>query len=142
MRLDHVSYVTSRDQLASVVQRHGARLASTFVDGGIHPRFGTRNFTLPLQNCHYLEVVCPLDHPSTDGKAIAKIVKVEITGDESRIEEWLGSELREAVGSDVEVEWVSADVNDGDSGIVTVHVMTTNWYYVVGLTFQLNIKER
>ena len=40
-----------------------------------------------------------LDHPSTDGKAIAKIVKVE-------------------------VEWVSTSVNDGDSGIVTVHVMT------------------
>ena len=177
------------------------------MDGGIHPRFGTRNFTLPLQNNHYLEVVCPLDHPSsdstpfdkavsqraaegggwltwvvvvdnvsmiekrlgraagaghrikpdgkdlvwkqigvlgtledkqlpffiewlsldhpsTDGKAIAKIVKVEISGDEPRIEEWLGSELREAIGSDVEVEWVEASVNDGDSGIVAVHVMT------------------
>jgi hypothetical protein len=39
-----------------------------------------------------------------DGKAIAKIVKVEIAGDESRIEELLGSELRAAIGSDVEVE--------------------------------------
>ena len=55
---------------------------------------------------------------------MAKIVKVEIAGDESRIEEWLGSELRAAIGSDVEDEWVSADVNDGDSGIVAVHVMT------------------
>ena len=64
------------------------------------------------------------DHLSTDGKAIAKIVKVEIAGDESRIEEWLGSELRAAIGSDVEVEWVSASANDGDSGIVAVHVMT------------------
>ena len=64
------------------------------------------------------------DHLSTDGKAIAKIVKVEIAGDESRIEEWLGSELRAAIGSDVEVEWDSASANDGDSGIVAVHVMT------------------
>jgi hypothetical protein len=35
MRLDHVSYVTSHDQLADTVQRLGARLSSTFVDGGI-----------------------------------------------------------------------------------------------------------
>ena len=63
MRLDHVSYVTSHDQLADTVQRLGARLGSTFVDGGVHPRFGTRNFTMPLQNGQYIEVVCPLDHP-------------------------------------------------------------------------------
>jgi hypothetical protein len=41
MRLDHVSYVTSHDQLADTVQRLGSRLGTTFVDGGIHPRFGT-----------------------------------------------------------------------------------------------------
>ena len=34
MRLDHVSYVTSHDQLADTVQRLGSRLGSTFVDGG------------------------------------------------------------------------------------------------------------
>jgi hypothetical protein len=34
-----------------------------------------------------------LDHPSTDGKAIAKIVKIEIAGREPCIEEWLVSEL-------------------------------------------------
>ena len=66
MRLDHVSYVTSHDQLADTVQRLGARLGSTFVDGGVHPRFGTRNFTMPLQNGQYIEVVCPLDHPATE----------------------------------------------------------------------------
>ena len=76
MRLDHVSYVTSHDQLADTVQRLGARLGSTFVDGGVHPRFGTRNFTMPLQNGQYIEVVCPLDHPATEqtpwGKAVSK----------------------------------------------------------------------
>jgi hypothetical protein len=181
MRSDLSLFVVSPDRLDDTFQRLGSRLGSTFVDGGIHPRFGTRNFTLPLQNGHYLEVVCPLDHPSsdstpfgkavsqraavdghrtkpdgkdlawkqigvlgtledkqlpffiewlsldhpsTDGKAIAKIVKVEIAGDESRIEELLGSELRTAIGSDVEVEWASKSANDGDSGIVAVHVMT------------------
>ncbi len=76
MRLDHVSYVTSHDQLADTVQRLGARLGSTFVDGGIHPRFGTRNFTAALKNGQYIEVVCPLDHPATEqtpwGMAVSK----------------------------------------------------------------------
>ena len=76
MRLDHVSYVTSHDQLADTVQRLGSRLGTTFVDGGIHPRFGTRNFTAPLLDGKYLEVVCPLDHPATEqtpwGKAVSK----------------------------------------------------------------------
>jgi hypothetical protein len=76
MRLDHVSYVTSHDQLSDTVQRLGSRLGSTFVDGGIHPRFGTRNFTCALKNGQYIEVVCPLDHPATEqtpwGKAVSK----------------------------------------------------------------------
>jgi len=200
MRLDHVSYVTSHDQLADTVQRLGSRLGTTFVDGGVHPRFGTRNFTAPLLNGQYIEVVCPLDHPasdsspfgkavskraaegggwltwvvavedlaavetrlgrpavdghrtkpdgidlnwkqigvlgtledrqmpffvqwiknhhpSTDGKAVAKIVKIEIAGDESTIAEWLGSDVKKAVGSGIEIEWVSNEANDGESGI-------------------------
>ena len=76
MRLDHVSYVTSHNQLADTVQRLGSRLGSAFVDGGIHPRFGTRNFTCALKNGQYIEVVCPLDHPATEqtpwGKAVSK----------------------------------------------------------------------
>ncbi len=209
MRLDHVSYVTSHDQLADTVQRLGSRLGSTFVDGGVHPRFGTRNFTLPLQNGHYIEVVCPLDHPasdaspfgkavsrraaegggwltwvvavdnvaaiesrlgrpavdghrtkpdgtdirwkqigvlgtledrqlpffiewienhhpSTDGKAVATIVKVEIAGDEATISNYLGSDTAQALGDNVEVEWLSPADNDGDNGIVAVHLNTPN----------------
>jgi hypothetical protein len=61
-------------------------------------------------------------HPSTDGKAVAKILKIEIVGDESAISEWLGSEVKAAVGSGIEIEWVSVDSNDGDSGLVAVHI--------------------
>jgi hypothetical protein len=68
--------VTSHDQLADTVQRLGSRIGTTFVDGGIHPRFGTRNFTAPLLGGQYIEVVCPLDHPATEqtpwGKAVAQ----------------------------------------------------------------------
>ena len=207
MRLDHVSYVTSHDQLADTVQRLGARLGSAFIDGGVHPRFGTRNFTLPLQNGRYLEVVCPLDHPatdsspfgkavsrraaegggwltwvlasddlsdiekklgreateghrkkpngndlswkqigiiellenrqlpffikwltldhpSTDGKAVSKITKLEIAGDKNALTNWVGSDLQKVIGSDIEVTWVDPAKNDGEEGIVAVYLQT------------------
>lgn len=76
MRLDHISYVTQHDQLADTVQRLGSSTSSTFVDGGVHPRFGTRNFTAALKNGQYIEVVCPLNHPASEmtpwGKAVAR----------------------------------------------------------------------
>jgi len=104
MRLDHISYVTSHEQLSDTVQRLGSRLGSTFVDGGVHPRFGTRNFTMPLLSGQYLEVVCPLDHPATEsspfGKAVSQranegggwLTWVLSTDDISPIEERIGRE--------------------------------------------------
>jgi hypothetical protein len=79
--IDHVSYITLRDQLVDTFQRLGARLGSTFIDGGTHPRFGTCNFTLPLRNGRYLEVVCPLDHPSSDSTPFGKAVSQRATED-------------------------------------------------------------
>ena len=209
MRLDHVSYVTSHDQLADTVQRLGSRLGTTFVDGGVHPRFGTRNFTAPLLNGQYIEVVCPLDHPasdsspfgkavskraaegggwltwvvavedlaavetrlgrpavdghrtkpdgtdlswkqigvlgtledrqmpffvqwiknhhpSTDGKTVAQIVKIEIVGEEASISEWLGANVKAAIGSGIEVDWLNPAENEGETGIIAVHLSTPN----------------
>ena len=207
-RLDHLSYATSYDQLVDVVQRIGSRIGSAFVDGGIHPRFGTRNFTMPLKNGHYLEVVYPLDHPaaeesafgkavskranqgggwmtwvvatddispveerlgrssiegsrklpdgselkwkqlgvmgtiedsqlpffiewkstehpSNDGKAIAEILRIEIAGDESKIQEWLGSDPKRAF-KDVEVVYRDSKDFDGETGIVSVVISGPN----------------
>ena len=75
MRLDHVSYVASHDQISDVVNRIGSQIGTAFVDGGIHPKFGTRNFTAPLLNGQYIEVVCPLDHPATDATPFGNAVK-------------------------------------------------------------------
>jgi hypothetical protein len=75
MRLDHVSYVASHDQISDVVNRIGSQIGTAFVDGGIHPKFGTRNFTAPLLNGQYIEVVCPMDHPATDTTPFGKAVK-------------------------------------------------------------------
>lgn len=82
MQLDHVSYATSHDTVIDVVQRIGSQLGASFIDGGIHPQFGTRNFILPLQNSQYIEVVCPLDHPAADKTPFGQLVtkKAEVGG--------------------------------------------------------------
>ena len=56
MRLDHLSYAAGPDGLASTAQRIGALLGRSFVDGGVHPRFGTRNMTLALAGGTYVSI--------------------------------------------------------------------------------------
>jgi hypothetical protein len=65
------------------------------------------------------------DHPSTAGKAVAEIVKIEISGDEKTIEEWLGSDLSKAFDG-VEIQWIDTAANDGETGLVAVHLATPN----------------
>jgi len=73
MRSDLSLFVVSPDRLEDTFQHLGSRLGSTFIGGGIYPLISTRNFTLPLQNGHYLAVVCPLDHPSSDSTPFGKL---------------------------------------------------------------------
>ena len=75
MRLDHVSYAASHDQISDVVNRIGSQIGTAFIDGGIHQKFGTRNFTAPLLNGQYIEVVCSLDHPATELTPFGRAVK-------------------------------------------------------------------
>lgn len=86
MRLDHLSYAAPTDHLADVVQRLGSRLGASFADGGVHPRFGTRNFVLPLAGGSYLEVVSALDHPAADSAPFGRAVKQRCTNGGG----WLG----------------------------------------------------
>ncbi len=75
VRLDHVSYATTHDELGDAVQRLGAALGASFADGGRHPRFGTQNFVLPLQGGTYVEVVAALDHPAADRLPFGRAVR-------------------------------------------------------------------
>jgi hypothetical protein len=208
MRLDHVSYVASHDQISDVVNRIGSQIGTAFVDGGIHPKFGTRNFTAPLLNGQYIEVVCPLDHPATDatafgkavkqkadagggwltwvfsasdlakveekfgrkaadgartkpdgselkwkqigvkeitgaselpffiqwlteqhpskdGNSVAKITKIVIADDGRLADSWFREEINAAL-TEVEIEWVKPELNDGEKGIVAVELSVNN----------------
>ncbi len=75
MRLDHLSYAAGPDGLASTAQRIGGLLGRDFTDGGVHPRFGTRNMILPLAGDTYLEIVEVLDHPASDKAPFGQAVR-------------------------------------------------------------------
>ena len=75
MRLDHLSFAAGPDGLASTAQRIGELLGKDFVNGGVHPRFGTRNMIMPLGGHTYLEVVEVLDHPASDKAPFGQAVR-------------------------------------------------------------------
>ncbi len=63
MRVDHVSYAAEHDGVHATAERLGKLIGVKPIDGGVHPRFGTRNVILPLARERYVEVVEVLDHP-------------------------------------------------------------------------------
>jgi hypothetical protein len=110
MRLDHLSYAAGPDGLKGTAARIGALLGEEFQDGGIHPRFGTRNMVLPLTAGTYIEVVAVLDHPASDKAPFGQAVRArsELGGG------WLGwvvavddiTKVEERLGRDgFELRW-------------------------------------
>jgi glyoxalase-like protein len=75
MRLDHISYAAGPDGLMGTVARLAELLGAGFVDGGVHPRFGTLNHILPLEGGQYVEVVGVLDHPASDKAPFGQAVR-------------------------------------------------------------------
>jgi Glyoxalase-like domain len=75
MHLDHVSFAAGPDGLAATAERLSDLLGEKFLDGGVHPRFGTRNMVLPLTDGQYLEVVDVLDHPASDKAPFGQAVR-------------------------------------------------------------------
>ncbi len=126
MRLDHISYAAGPDGLAATAERIGGLLGREFLDGGVHPRFGTRNMVLPLSGGTYLEIVEALDHPASDKAPFGQAVKarsangggwlgwVVAIDDLDAVEERLG---REAVPGNrhrpdgTELRWLQIGVN-------------------------------
>lgn len=75
MRVDHVSYAAEHDGLKATAERLSKLIGVAPVDGGVHPRFGTRNIIFPLANHHYVEVVEVLDHPASDKAPFGQAVR-------------------------------------------------------------------
>ncbi|MGD7706859.1 VOC family protein [Microlunatus sp. Y2014] len=75
MRLDHLSFAVTPDGLAASAAHLGEQLGEDFNDGGIHPRFGTTNMTLPIQGGRYVELVQVLDHPAADKAPFGQAVR-------------------------------------------------------------------
>lgn len=75
MRVDHVSFAAEHDGLRATAERLSEQIGVAPVDGGLHPRFGTRNIILPLANHRYVEVVEVLDHPASDKAPFGQAVR-------------------------------------------------------------------
>ena len=69
------SYAAEHDGVRATAERIGKLIGVTPVDGGVHPRFGTRNVVLPLAHDRYVEVVECLDHPASDKAPFGQAVK-------------------------------------------------------------------
>jgi hypothetical protein len=75
MRLDHIVFAAGPDGLAGTAARLANLLGEEFRDGGVHPRFGTRNRIMPLTDGTYLELVEVLDHPASDKAPFGQAVR-------------------------------------------------------------------
>jgi hypothetical protein len=75
MRLDHIVFAAGPGGLPATAERLSGLLGEEFQDGGVHPRFGTRNRILPLTDHTYIELVEVLDHPASDKAPFGQAVR-------------------------------------------------------------------
>lgn len=68
-------YAAEHDGAKATADRLGKLIGVEPVDGGNHPRFGTRNIILPLMDSRYVEVVEVLEHPASYQQPFGQIVR-------------------------------------------------------------------
>lgn len=75
MRLDHVSYAVGPEGLRATADKMAETLGIDWVNGGVHPRFGTRNVFFPMKNRQYFEIVEVLEHPAAEKAPFGQAVR-------------------------------------------------------------------
>jgi hypothetical protein len=63
------------------------------------------------------------DHPSQDGKAVAAIEKITIADSDQLSDSWFKTEILAGLNG-TDLEFIDPATNDGESGIVAVHLVT------------------
>ena len=63
------------------------------------------------------------DHPSQDGKAVAAIEKITIADSDQLSDSWFKTEILAGLNG-TDLEFIDPSSNDGESGIVAVHLTT------------------
>ena len=63
------------------------------------------------------------DHPSQDGKAVTAIEKMTIADTEQVSESWFKTEILAGLNG-TDIEFIDPSTNEGESGIVAVHLIT------------------
>ena len=63
------------------------------------------------------------DHPSQDGKAVAAIEKITIADNDHLSDSWFKTEILDGLNG-TDIEFIDPSTNEGESGIVAVHLMT------------------
>ena len=69
-------------------------------------------------------------HPSKDGNSVAKISKIIIADDEELANSWFKSEIKSGL-SEIQIEWIQPESNEGDKGIVKVEINLNNQLVII-----------
>mgnify|MGYP000264063401 CR=1 FL=1 len=65
------------------------------------------------------------DHPSKDGSTVSKIEKIVISDKDQLSDSWFKSEILNGLDK-ISIDWVDPSTQDGETGIVSVHLSTPN----------------
>ena len=99
---------------------HNLRFVTTLIESpkqfGVNEVTDFREFSFFIQ---WLTV----DHPSEDGKAVAAIEKITIADTDHLSDFWFKLEILGGLNG-ADVEFIDLSANDGEYGIVAVHLTT------------------
>ena len=123
------TWVFSSNDLAKVEEKFGRKAADgyrTKPDGSElkWKQIGVKEITGAGELPFFIQWLTE-QHPSKDGNSVAKISKIVIADDEQLADSWFKDEIKSGL-TDVEIEWVKPESNDGDKGIVAVELLVNN----------------